>query len=211
MLSPREQRPDDARVLGRERDRDDVVRAAPSQTFHPATLGIATLRCDSQHGAGAVDEQGAQVNIAMLSHGTEPLLAASGMLQRREPEPSGELTAVTERSRIADGGDDRGGGHGADTLELHQPLGRLTGASQSCNAPIIVTDADIEFGQEPGRIGEDFASDAGNAVLAILNDRRQSVPQAIQSDADDQPILSEQTAQAIGERSALFDQPCRRR
>ena len=182
VLAAGEQRPDDARVLRREGDCRDIVRAAPAQALRPAALGIAALRGHAQHRAGAVNEQGAQVHIAVLGHGAESLLAAGGMLPRREPEPSGELATVVEHLGVAHAGDQRRRGDRAYALDLHQPLRRFARPRQRRDAPIVGGDARIEFAQLSSGVSEHFAGDAGKSVGAVLQNLRQRAAQAVEPD-----------------------------
>ena len=176
ILVVRKERPDDAGVLGGKSYRGDVVGPAVAQALDPSALGIGALWSDPQYGAGAVDEQRSQVDVAVFGDGPETLFAAGGMLSWRESEPSCELSAVLEDLGVADSGHDGRCGERADALELHQSLGGVTGASQRGDAAIVVGDAGIEFGELSGGIGEDLTGDPRHPVVSVLQDLRQAAP-----------------------------------
>src|SRR5829696_8836958 len=64
--------------------------------------GVMLVASDERGHAG--DQKTPQVLIAHLGDPTEALLAAGGVVQRRQPEPARELTPRAELSGIRDGG-----------------------------------------------------------------------------------------------------------
>jgi hypothetical protein len=97
-----------------------------------------------QHRARALDQQISQVGVAALADMPEAGLAASGMLARHQADPGGELTAVLELSRVANCGDNRQGGGGADAADLHEPARRLGEPRLGFDLPVVGADARIE-------------------------------------------------------------------
>ena len=84
-------------------------------------LGIPTgtlnLRGHADH------EKSSYVAVALLADPAQALLAATGFVQRREPEPGGELAPVLELLAVADRGDDGRGGDGANAGTRSDALG----------------------------------------------------------------------------------------
>lgn len=89
-----EQRPDDAGVLGGDRDAGAVVATTLTHRERPARQPILTALGGLQHGTSAQDQQSAQVGIATPSDVAEPGLAAGGVLPWHQPEPGGELPSL---------------------------------------------------------------------------------------------------------------------
>src|SRR5215211_7130648 len=81
----------------------------------------ATLAGPPHHGAGAQDEQAADGPLAHLRDGPELALAAGRLLQRRQPEPGGEVPPGAEALRRRHQGGDRGSRDGADAGDRHEP------------------------------------------------------------------------------------------
>ena len=76
----------------------------------------------AQHGAGTVDQQHAQIDIAALGHATESARGAAGVLARRESEGTGEVTAGREAIEVADRSAERRRGDQADAAGALQAL-----------------------------------------------------------------------------------------
>src|SRR5829696_6777226 len=64
--------------------------------------GVMLVASDERRHSG--DQKTPQVLIAHFGDPTEALLTAGGVVQRRQPEPSRELTPRAELSGIRDGG-----------------------------------------------------------------------------------------------------------
>ena len=73
-----------------------------------------------------MDEQRAKIAVASLRHPEQRRLPARGMLPGNQTQPGGELAAILELGRIADGRNERCGGQEARSGQLRQPL---TGSS----------------------------------------------------------------------------------
>src|SRR4051812_42318212 len=78
------------------------LRASRALMRGSAEVGVVPVASDKRGHAG--DQKTAQVLIAHLGDPTEALLAAAGVVQRCQPEPSRELTPGAELSGIRDGG-----------------------------------------------------------------------------------------------------------
>src|SRR5262245_620620 len=108
-------RPGHACDLVGERDRSDFRRSAREQVGQPGpVLGAVDLGI-ADHGKCSGTEEGAQISIALLGDIAELLLATAGILLRHEANPRREVPARSERSRISNACDQRGGERGADT------------------------------------------------------------------------------------------------
>ena len=69
-------------------------------------------------GSGAMDEQGAQVAVALLGDAAEASGIAAGVLAGREAEGAGEVTSGIEAGEFAEACAESGGGDQADTGSL---------------------------------------------------------------------------------------------
>src|SRR5215211_4646752 len=93
----------------------------------------------------AGDQKTPQVLIAHLRDVTEPLLAAAGVVERRQAEPSRELTSRAEVGRVTDGGGERScaeqahAGHGRDAS------GQLAGSVPSQKLAFELTNAGLHL------------------------------------------------------------------
>ena len=74
-----------------------------------------------------MDEERAEIAIPALRHPEQRRLPARGMLPGNQAQPGGELAAILELGRIADGRNERCGGQGANPGQLRQPLTGLVG------------------------------------------------------------------------------------
>src|SRR3954464_10318966 len=83
----RPHRPDDPRRLVRQRHGGELARLARQQLQQPGWGGLVVRPGMADHRHGADPQQLAQPFIAGLADPTEPVLAAGGMLPRREAEP----------------------------------------------------------------------------------------------------------------------------
>ena len=75
-----------------------------------------------EHGARAVDEQGAQVRVAALGCPAELALEAAAGFFGCQPEPGGEVPPVAEGLHAAGGGNEGGGDQQPDARHRHQLL-----------------------------------------------------------------------------------------
>ena len=63
----RKQRPGDPSIVMGQRDSSDILVASGQQTSQPIIGSMSSMREMSKHGARSVDEQGAQIDIAVLA------------------------------------------------------------------------------------------------------------------------------------------------
>jgi hypothetical protein len=73
-------------------------------------------------GAGAVNEEHANVGVALFADASESLAPSGGVLARGEPEPAGDLAAALEGMDVGDGGVEGGGREDSDPGDLEQRL-----------------------------------------------------------------------------------------
>src|ERR1700687_4236681 len=96
-----QERPDDARVLVRERHRSDVGVSPRGQPRKPA-LGLIGMPFEMpQDGSCPMDQQRTQVHIAALADAEQLRLASGGVLARNQTDPRRELATILECSGIA--------------------------------------------------------------------------------------------------------------
>jgi hypothetical protein len=124
----------------------------------------------NERGAGAHDEQLAQIAIAHLADAPQALLAAARTLARRQAEEGGKLPAVGEGSRFLDGGDDRRCGDWTNAGDRHQPARLIVGLDERLD--LIVDDRHlrvdgVDLAQERR---QGLAHAIGNDNLAVLID-----------------------------------------
>ena len=81
----------------------------------------------AQHGAGTVDEEHAQVDVAALGHAAEASNLAAGMFARGEAERAGEVATGRKALEVADRGTEGGGGEQADAAGALQSLAAHVG------------------------------------------------------------------------------------
>src|ERR1700719_2355732 len=104
-----EQRPQHPRVVIGERDRSHVGPAPGAKPRRPRRARMrAAAAIAIQQRARAMDQQGAQVAIAMLADPEQDGLAARGVLARSKSQVGAQFAPALELARIADRGD-----HGA--------------------------------------------------------------------------------------------------
>src|SRR5918997_582227 len=94
-----QQGPDDAGRLVGQGDGDQHPRLAREHPRQPRTRRRATLAGPPDRRAGAQDEQAPDRPLAHLRDGPELALATRRPLQRRQPEPGGEVPPGAEALR----------------------------------------------------------------------------------------------------------------
>ena len=67
------------------------------------------------------------------------------MLPRGQPDPGGDLSAILEVMPVADAGQQRAGGNGADAGALHQAFASFIFARRTGNRFVVVGNAQIEL------------------------------------------------------------------
>jgi hypothetical protein len=72
--------------------RDDPGRAACQQISDPFGSGCGFASCIAQHGGSADHQQSPDIAVALFGYPPKPLLAATGLLSWREPDPSGKFS-----------------------------------------------------------------------------------------------------------------------
>ena len=95
------------------------LRASIRASHEPAAA--PRLAGPADHRAGAEDQQSPDGPLAHLRDGPELLLAAGRLLQRRQPEPGGEVPPGAEALRRRHQRGDRGRRDRADARDRHQP------------------------------------------------------------------------------------------
>ena len=106
----RQQCPEDPGLLGGQRDNRLIEPAPGLQGQNPTTGRIRTAGKVPHDGAGAMDQQRAEIDIPALGDSAQPSGAATGILPGDQAQPRRKLTAVLEGMGIPDGGHQRCGG-----------------------------------------------------------------------------------------------------
>lgn len=91
-----------------------------------------------------MDEQRAEVGIALFGDPSLSDLAAGGVLPRRQLQPGRELAAILELFGVADAGKHGGGGDRLDPRNRHQPLRRFTVADQVVEFAVVGENLHVE-------------------------------------------------------------------
>jgi hypothetical protein len=99
----------------------EVIQGTPG-----TLLSLRSQQCR----AGAVDQEGAQIDIAALGDATEPATFTAGVLPGSQAEPGREASPAWKAFDIADGSTDRSAAEQADAGDLAQLLNNRIGASQ---------------------------------------------------------------------------------
>lgn len=120
-----EQRPDHARHLVGERNRDEHARLARQHPLQPRTRWCTVATGLAHHRAAADDQQSSDRSLAHLRYAAEPLLSAGLVLTRRKAKPCREVAAFAERLDRRSERDNRRRCDGSDTRDGHQPPGRI--------------------------------------------------------------------------------------
>jgi len=106
-LVTRQQRPDDTRMLVRDRYCRAVFATALDQLPYPLATPVCFEARPAQRRPRSMDEEFAQITIAPFAYTQQALLPSRRMLAWHQPQPGGKLPAIFERTRIADGGHTR--------------------------------------------------------------------------------------------------------
>ena len=156
LLAPREHRPDDAGVLGRERHRRDLVPPPLLPLLRPASLGIRALACALEHTAGPMDQQRAKRHIPTLTDVAQARLTAAGIWLGDTPPPRRTRPAMLARVPIPDRRHNSGGRRGSHTFARPQMLRRLTLARQLCDPAVVDGHPLVQVPAPFLSLGDDF-------------------------------------------------------
>src|SRR5215510_14012415 len=143
-LALHHERPQDARVLGGERDGGDILAAALTQLFDPAALEVISLGRMAHERARPVHQQRPEVDITALADAQQSGLATGGILFRRQAQPGGALATVLKLSGVGDSSNKSGGGERADAFKLPEPLAQWIVPVQPLHSAIAEGDALFE-------------------------------------------------------------------
>ncbi len=97
------------------------------------------------------DEQPAQIFVAHLRDPPQPLLAAARVLQRRQTQPSGELSSGAELVGVGDRSSERRGTDHADTWNCRQPPGNVVRTVPDEHLTLDLTQPRLEIEYLPGQ------------------------------------------------------------
>jgi len=92
------------------------------------TPGTLLTMCSQECRAGAVDQQGAQIDIAALGDAAQPATFTAGVLTGSQAEPGSEASPVWKAFDIPEGSTDRSAAEQADARDLAQLLNNRIGA-----------------------------------------------------------------------------------
>jgi hypothetical protein len=86
----------------------------------------------------AVDQERPQMLVALLADAQQDASVAARVLSGHEAEPGSQMPPVPEIATIADGGDHRCGGLGANALYPTDPLAQGAAPEDLLDAPIEI-------------------------------------------------------------------------
>ena len=124
-----EQLPHQPRIFIGQRDRGDIGTTLTPEVERPLAKAVVMAGRDLQGGAGAMDQQGAEIAVALFGDAEQHRLAAGGVLTRDEAQVGGERAASGELAGVADFGHHRGGGQWAHSHHLSQAPAALIPAA----------------------------------------------------------------------------------
>ena len=104
MLTAGEQLPQHPGVFVGQRDGGHIGTAFAPQAQGPLTAGVIVASRHVKHRTAAMNQQRAQVAVALFGDRQQHLLAAGGVLARHQAEIGAEGAAVGELPSIADFG-----------------------------------------------------------------------------------------------------------
>ena len=166
-------RPDDSGESISERDGGLVVTALTFTVERPAAQpiermsGTFSAMCREQSRASAVNEQSAQIHIALFGDLSQSALFCTGALVRSEAQPGSEMTARGEALDIADDCTQRGAGQSADAGDLAQLLDAHISASEGVELLLNVKDLLLKQPDLLQHFGERCAQRQWNLTLRV--------------------------------------------
>lgn len=143
-------------ILGGNGDDGFPVAAPRLQLSGPAAEAILSVAEAGEDGAGAHNQQAAQIGVARFGDAPQTGFAATAVLAGRQSEPGGDLPAIGKVMTNANAGQQGAGGGGADAGQLHQPAAAFV-------LPGVVADGAVVFGDtliEPLSMGQQIANAA---------------------------------------------------
>lgn len=120
----RQQRPNRPCILVRQGDRRDVLVTSGHEPLQPR-IDIGLVFSHPNDCSRSMNEKGALIRVSPLADAQEFWFPAGGMLPGNDTEPSGQLAAVLEALRIADGRHQGACRHRTHAGNLRQLLTRL--------------------------------------------------------------------------------------
>lgn len=142
--------------FGGKRHRRDIGATPLLQRFCPDAFAIGLVRRQPQRRAGAVNQQGAQGDIASLADCAELGLATTGIFSWCQPQPGRELSAVLEGAGIADTGNEGGCGNRTDTFNRHQTASWFGGFGQDRYLAVVGQNSLVECPQTAMQFANGF-------------------------------------------------------
>ncbi len=107
-----------------------------------------------------MDQQRAQVHIALPVDAPEHRLAAGGELPRHQPQPGGKLPTIPEQLRIAHAGHHRAGGDRSHAAHGHDALHGRAVTHLGADAPVVGQDVLVEHAAAGVDLVQHLALDA---------------------------------------------------
>ena len=190
--------PSDARELVGQRHHRDIGVTPREQGRDPAAEAVRFTLDPPRHATGAMDQQVAQIGVAALADAEQPVMAAGGMLAGYQAEEGRQAPAITEQARVAaDGGEQGGGDQGADAGDGHQALGRFALAGEGGNLGVILGHPLVEVTQLVRQALEAGTEQRAEAILGVLQHRRQARPHLGTAMGDNEAVLREEATDLV--------------
>lgn len=172
-LTLRQHSPGDTRHLVGHGNRRDIHMRSLLQAACPGRYWRRPVAQEMQHRSGSVNEQFAQVSIAMLRDADKLGLATRRDMPRHETEPCGEITPFAKTASSADSGHERSRNCRADARDLHQRL------HSCCIAASALARALISASMAAIRLLITSSSDAISDRSMSIRRQRSSLPSAV--------------------------------
>ena len=202
-FAARQHDPDDAGILGRQCHRCPFVATAGDQFAQPAADSILLVLERGQYRTCAVDQQHAQVLVALFGDAPQAGLAAGAVLPWHQPQPGGQLPSVVELGRVGNAGDQRGGGDRANAGQAHQAPGGFAVARQVLDLAVVGEHLMVERLDTLVNVMQQPARQTGQAVAGVFEDVGDVMLGGIAPLGHDEAEFGEQAAQLVDLCGAL--------
>jgi hypothetical protein len=129
------------------------------------------------------------------------------VFSRREPEPSGNLSAILERPWVTERCYERGCCQHTDTVNSSDSLTLGTGVEDRLEPFLVLSDPAIKLAKLIVHIPEHFSRYPRYTIRLVINEQRQRAPQPGYSLSNRNTELSEIASCLVHERRSLPDEP----
>jgi hypothetical protein len=191
--------PGDAGEFIGEGDGGFVVTAEAFEAKGPGLEGVRRLGTlgMQEDGACPVDEEHAEVGVAVFADAAESTDGAAGAFARGEAEEAGEVATGGESVWVADGGDECGGGEETDPGYGSEACDRGELACESGEVDLGRVDAFVELLHLVGDLGESGSESGWETRFGVVEESGEGWENVARPNGDRDPELAEETAGGV--------------